>query len=97
MPHGCANARTRLNRPMAGLHSLASLLAVVARGERLGARDTSSAGPADCVNVWSLGQRFCSDAPASSRFAAVLREGQAFESLRWGGGGMLLAWWLLGR
>jgi len=98
MPHGLrtrTSSRARLNRPDGWLHSLASLLAVVARGERLAPRDTSSAARRLRQRL-ELGQRLLDPLPQPLR--AGLWEGQPFwKALRWGGGGMLLAWWLLGR
>lgn len=97
MPHGLRPRPHPSRRPRHGgwLHSLSALLAVVARGERLKPLETGSAARRLRQRL-ELGQRLLDPLPAPLR--GGLRQEQVFwKALRWGGGGLLLAWWLLGR
>jgi len=90
MPNGLRRSHRR--RPSGWLHSLSSLLAVAARGERLKPDDVSS-GARRLRQHLELGQRLLDPLPKPLRTG----QGQAewfWRALRWGGGGLVLAWLL---
>jgi hypothetical protein len=84
--------RSSRRRPPGWLHSLSSLLAVAARGERLQTDDTSC-GARRLHQQLELGQRLLDPLPKPLR-AGNGQEEWLWKALRWGGGGMVLAWLL---
>jgi len=90
MPKGLRRSSRR--RPSGWLHSLSSLLAVAARGERLQPDDGGS-GARRLRQHLELGQRLLDPLPKPLR-AGNGQEEWLWKALRWGGGGMVLAWLL---
>ncbi len=74
------------------LRSLSTLLAVVARGERLAPDDRSSMGRRLRQQL-ELGQRLLDPLPAPLH-SVRWQEEVLWKALRWGGAGLLLGWWL---
>jgi hypothetical protein len=84
--------RSSRRRPPGWLHSLSSLLAVAARGERLQPEHIGT-GARRLRQHLELGQRLLDPLPKPLR--AATGQGEWFwRALRWGGSGMLLAWLL---
>ena len=90
MPKGPRRSRRR--PPSGWLHSLSSLLAVAARGERLQVDDTAC-GARRLRQHLELGGRLLDPLPKALRAQAEGEE-WLWKALRWGGGGMVLAWLL---
>jgi hypothetical protein len=90
MPKGLRRSSRR--RPPGWLHSLSSLLAVAARGERL-QPDNTGCGARRLRQHLELGQRLLDPLPKPLR-AGNGQEEWLWTALRWGGGGMVLAWLL---
>jgi len=84
--------RSSRRRPPGWLHSLSSLLAVAARGERLQTDDTGC-GARHLRQQLELGQRLLDPLPKPLR-AGNGQEEWLWKALRWGGGGIVLAWLL---
>ncbi len=77
------------------LRSLSTLLTVVARGERLNRQPVPlSSSSRRLRQRLELGQRLLDPLPAPLR-TSHWHEEVLWKALRWGGAGMLLAWWLL--
>ncbi len=92
-----------LNRPFSRrsgwLHGLSTLLAVAGQGERLAAQERSSPGDLSSSDRrlsqrLELGQRLLDPLPAPLR-GSRWQDQVLWRALRWGGGGLILAWWLL--
>ncbi|EAQ74624.1 hypothetical protein WH5701_13560 [Synechococcus sp. WH 5701] len=92
-----------LNRPPSRgsgwLHGLSTLLTVASQGERLAAQERSS--PAELSSSGrrlsqrlELGQRLLDPLPAPLR-GGRWQDQVLWQALRWGGAGLILAWWLL--
>ncbi len=88
-----------IRRRSGWLHGLSTLLTVASQGERLSAAEAES--PGDLSSNWrrlnqrlELGQRLLDPLPTALR-ASRWQETVLWKALRWGGLGMLLAWWLL--
>lgn len=80
------------HQPIRWLHQLAALLGVVARAERL-SRNDDSLQARRLRQRMALAQRLLDPLPAPLR-AVSGAELLVWRGLRWGGLGLLLAWWL---
>ncbi|MCT0219156.1 hypothetical protein KQ304_09110 [Synechococcus sp. CS-1329] len=81
------------------LHGLSTLLSVASQGERLAEQERDS--PTELSSSGrrlgqrlELGQRLLNPLPAVLR-SEPSQEQWLWRALRWGGGGLILAWWLL--
>ena len=81
------------------LHGLSSLLTIASQGERLAAQERSSQMDLSCSGRrlsqrLELAQRLLDPLPVPLRFGRW-QDQVLWRALRWGGVGLILAWWLL--
>lgn len=81
------------------LHGLSTLLTVASQAERLAAQERSSPGELSSSGRrlsqrLELGQRLLDPLPAPLR-GSHWQDQVLWRALRWGGVGLILAWWLL--